>query len=80
VSAVVDEVLPYPFLAIVGQAELKMALVLALINPQIGGVLLIGPYGVGKTTAVQPRQTSSSDASYRTAAQRPHGGCGRRDQ
>src|SRR5690606_22028209 len=36
-SVVMDEILPYPFLAIVGQAELKTALVLALVNPRIGG-------------------------------------------
>ena len=47
------EHLPFPFLAIVGQREIKLALLLALINPNIGGVLLIGPRGTGKTTAVR---------------------------
>lgn len=44
---------PYPFLAIVGQYEMRIALMLAVINPAIGGVLLIGPRGTGKTTAVR---------------------------
>lgn len=47
------EVLPFPFLAMVGQVEMKYALLLALINPAIGGVLLIGPRGTGKTTAIR---------------------------
>lgn len=47
------EVLPFPFLALVGQQEMKLALILALINPSVGGVLLIGPRGTGKTTAVR---------------------------
>jgi magnesium chelatase subunit I len=44
---------PFPFLAIVGQMEMKTALLLSVINPAIGGVLLIGPRGTGKTTAVR---------------------------
>jgi len=43
----------YPFLAIVGQGEMKMALILSMLNPMVGGVLLIGPRGTGKTTAVR---------------------------
>ena len=44
---------PFPFLAIVGQQEMKLALVLSLINPAVGGVLLIGSRGTAKTTAVR---------------------------
>ncbi len=47
------EPLPFPFLAIIGQREMKLALVLGLINPNIGGILLIGPRGTAKTTAVR---------------------------
>jgi magnesium chelatase subunit I len=47
------EKLPFPFLALVGQPDLKLALLLSLINPSIGGVLLVGPRGTGKTTAVR---------------------------
>lgn len=43
----------FPFLALVGQREMKTALLLAMINPRVGGVLLIGPRGTGKTTAVR---------------------------
>jgi len=47
------EIRPYPFLAIVGQVEMRTALILSVINPAVGGVLLIGPRGTGKTTAVR---------------------------
>ena len=49
----IAEAIPFPFLALVGQREMKLALLLALINPAIGGVLLVGPRGTGKTTAVR---------------------------
>jgi magnesium chelatase subunit I len=45
--------LPYPFTAIVGQEEMKRALVLTAIDPGIGGVLVFGDRGTGKSTAVR---------------------------
>ena len=51
-SGLID-ILPFPFLALVGQIEMKFALLLALINPAVGGVILIGPRGTGKTTAIR---------------------------
>jgi Mg-chelatase subunit ChlI len=43
----------YPFAAIVAQDEAKLAVTLAAINPRVGGVLLSGPKGVGKTSIVR---------------------------
>jgi len=44
---------PYPFSAIVGQDEMKLALMIAAIDPSIGGVLAFGERGTGKSTAVR---------------------------
>jgi len=49
----IAEVLPFPFLGLVGQSEMKLALILSIVNPAVGGVLLIGPRGTGKTTTVR---------------------------
>lgn len=43
----------YPFSAIVGQADLKLGLLLNVIAPSIGGVLVMGHRGTGKSTAVR---------------------------
>src|SRR4030081_2693384 len=43
----------YPFTAIVGQDQMKLALVLNAINPAIGGVLIRGEKGTAKSTAVR---------------------------
>jgi magnesium chelatase subunit I len=43
----------YPFTAIVGQHEMKLALLLAAIDPKIGGVIIMGHRGTGKSTAVR---------------------------
>ncbi len=47
------EHLPFPFMALVGQVEMRTALLLSVINPNVSGVLLIGPRGTGKTTAAR---------------------------
>ena len=44
---------PFPFSAIVGQDEMKLAMVLTAIDPRIGGVLVFGDRGTGKSTAVR---------------------------
>jgi magnesium chelatase subunit I len=44
---------PYPFAAIVGQQELKTALLVAALDPTVGGVLALGDRGTGKSTAVR---------------------------
>jgi len=43
----------YPFTSIVGQQQMKLALVLNAINPRIGGVLVRGERGTAKSTAVR---------------------------
>lgn len=43
----------FPFAAIVGQDELKNALLIAAVDPTIGGVLVFGDRGTGKSTAVR---------------------------
>ncbi len=43
----------FPFTAIVGQEKMKKALILNAINPKIGGVLLSGDKGTGKSTMVR---------------------------
>ena len=44
---------PFPFSAIVGQDEMKQAMILTAIDPSIGGVLVFGDRGTGKSTAVR---------------------------
>jgi magnesium chelatase subunit I len=43
----------YPFSAIVGQDEMKLALLIAAVDPGVGGVLVFGDRGTGKSTAVR---------------------------
>jgi magnesium chelatase subunit I len=43
----------FPFTAIVGQDELRQALLLACIDPTIGGVLAMGDRGTGKSTVIR---------------------------
>jgi magnesium chelatase subunit I len=45
--------LTFPFSAIVGQDEMKLAILIAAVDPGVGGVLVFGDRGTGKSTAVR---------------------------
>ena len=45
--------LAFPFSAIVGQDEMKLVILIAAVDPTVGGVLVFGDRGTGKSTAVR---------------------------
>ncbi len=60
----------YPFTALVGQEQMKLALLINVVNPRVGGVLIRGEKGTAKSTAVRalaqllPRQWAVAGCSY----------------
>jgi magnesium chelatase subunit I len=71
----------YPFSAIVGQEKMKLALILNAIHPAIGGVLIRGEKGTGKSTAVRalarllPELNVVADCIYRCDPDAPEAMC-----
>nr|YP_010933319.1 magnesium chelatase subunit of protochlorophyllide reductase [Streptofilum capillatum]WKT08523.1 magnesium chelatase subunit of protochlorophyllide reductase [Streptofilum capillatum]WKT08623.1 magnesium chelatase subunit of protochlorophyllide reductase [Streptofilum sp. BC4-VF8pt]WKT08722.1 magnesium chelatase subunit of protochlorophyllide reductase [Streptofilum sp. ZNP2-VF4pt] len=53
ISAIENKRPVFPFTAIVGQEEMKLALLLNVIDPKIGGVMIMGDRGTGKSTTVR---------------------------
>lgn len=52
-SKAVTERPVFPFTAIIGQEEMKLALILNVIDPRIGGVMIMGDRGTGKSTTIR---------------------------
>ncbi len=71
----------FPFSAVVGQDLLKTALLVNIINPSIGGVLICGPKGSGKSTIVHsiesvlPLYTSVAGCRFRCDPSTPSRFC-----
>jgi magnesium chelatase subunit I len=72
---------PFPFTAIVGQDEMRRALLIAATDPAVGGVLVFGDRGTGKSTAVRalaallPPLPVVAGCPYRCAPAAPAGLC-----
>ena len=73
--------MPYPFSAIVGQDEMKQALLIAAVDPGIGGVLVFGDRGTGKSTTVRalaallPKMRVATHCRYSCDPSKPAGLC-----
>ena len=71
----------YPFCALVGQENLKLALILTAINPALGGVLVRGEKGTAKSTAVRgladllPRRNAVRGCRFGCDPQEPEKFC-----
>lgn len=71
----------YPFAALVGQDQMKLALIVNVVNPRVGGVLVRGEKGTAKSTAVRalaellPSQTVVADCPYACDPADPAGLC-----
>ncbi len=69
----------FPFSAIVGQDEMKQALLIAAVEPSIGGVLVFGDRGTGKSTAIRalaamlPPMTTVDGCAYHCDPHDPDG-------
>ena len=75
------QALVFPFSAIVGQEQIKQALVSAAVDPGIGGVLVFGTRGTGKSTAIRalaallPKMRAVRDCRYSCDPDTPAAWC-----
>lgn len=73
----------FPFSAIVGQDEMRRALLIAAVDPSVGGVLVFGDRGTGKSTAIRglaallPPMTAVAGCPYACDPGRPAEHCHR---
>jgi len=73
--------MPFPFAAIVGQEDMKRALLMAAVEPLLGGVLIFGDRGTGKSTAVRalaqllPKMEVRAGCRYNCVPAEPQEAC-----